>query len=982
MNKSDFISDAVALDLGKSGVKVAETLEIEADGEWWRLINSSKSTSLPVFDHREEAPPLTSDGVIDVSGMSKIRVTENATNKDVYTPMFTALFANGDEVFIYCSSRGIYPSNTSYSLLKIRGINKTQNVTWTKEYVIEKNDKCYPIYFDPIINAIVITYRFNYSGSRRYAVLVNSVGTTLESPYIATTAIASTDFFKTFSLPEGQGKVYSMFWTSGGAMKIKTVAHAVGDNQASKSVTLSSNSSAVTLSLVPSTALFSAGAYMFYLRQAESVGIAFLDSADSRIKYILESENWGTLHIVADIGEGNTQLDGFGTITTPLDGEFFMAHFREEQTGNLGKPAGYSFPANMVINGFTRTGEKNFRMFGSVASTLYAYTLDPDTMSLTYDGIVTENWTGGNGKPVMLEHSGSLELISFGDVNQKLILYDGSTKTMVWLWSDWGATLFPVYNESATTRMSNICCCSSQPLMFFVTYKNSSNFGKVETYTIPSSLFFSCSTTAEVSALFTVARHGTYTNPDAPNHDPMMRVQSAEASLMMIENETHYIFPFCEYNNSNNSWFMTVFVGISKADVTQVTRISYVTLTGNNTTERDSVFSIAPQKQLTRHKYEQSTIVDDSTKDGLTRITNGYGIRYMSPTGSIIAGPIASLGATSKYDETIENNPNWRHYAVTCNDKGIGMFIAGKYRTTADTIRMTGAYYDGANIAGQTNALTTSMLVDNIALDSWNDVAIITGAISGGEIPYVKIGARSWNSKYVRALSVRDGAVYNMDAGSPILGGARYFYPCGSTMFWISNTGYAEAMSTGATWTAGMGAEGSMEEVSPIIVRYKENTYIPYPFAREGIKVELSNISKTTKVTIPETQTDLIRTMIAGGTDFRGSRCILRRLFPDHTEEGSDIILLDGYIQDWSYSPDKKGILFTVSKTLIDVGATFPKRLMNMGCSHVFKGVRCGYLGADGICTKTKTDCTAKGSVNNFGGFPWVAARQRRIMWR
>lgn len=173
-----------------------------------------------------------------------------------------------------------------------------------------------------------------------------------------------------------------------------------------------------------------------------------------------------------------------------------------------------------------------------------------------------------------------------------------------------------------------------------------------------------------------------------------------------------------------------------------------------------------------------------------------------------------------------------------------------------------------------------------------------------------------------------------------------------------------------------------MEDAPSATFHYKENNYIPYPFAREGIKVELSNISKMTKITLPETQTDLIRTMLASGTDFRGSRCVLRRVFPDHVEEGSDIVLLDGYIQDWSYSPDKKGILFTVSKTLIDVGSPFPKRLMNMGCSHVFKGVRCGYLGEDGICTKTKTDCTSKGAVTRFGGFPWVAARQRRVMWR
>ena len=133
----------------------------------------------------------------------------------------------------------------------------------------------------------------------------------------------------------------------------------------------------------------------------------------------------------------------------------------------------------------------------------------------------------------------------------------------------------------------------------------------------------------------------------------------------------------------------------------------------------------------------------------------------------------------------------------------------------------------------------------------------------------------------------------------------------------------------------------------------------------------------------PGTQDNLIRGMLAAGTDFRGSRCILRRVFPDHLDEtGSDIVLLDGYIQDWSYVPGKKGIAFTVSKTLIDVGAQFPKRLMNMGCSHVFKGARCRYLGEEGRCLKTRAFCTSLGNINQFGGFPWVAARQRRVMWK
>jgi len=72
MNKSDFISDAVALDLGKSGVKVAETLEIKVGDEWWNLINSKEQANLYTFTKRREKPAPYEPGTFD---MQSIRVS-------------------------------------------------------------------------------------------------------------------------------------------------------------------------------------------------------------------------------------------------------------------------------------------------------------------------------------------------------------------------------------------------------------------------------------------------------------------------------------------------------------------------------------------------------------------------------------------------------------------------------------------------------------------------------------------------------------------------------------------------------------------------------------------------------------------------------------------------------------------------------------------------------------------------------------------
>lgn len=969
MNKSDFISDAVALDLGKSGVKVAETLEIQIGDEWWRLINSAEPITLSVFDYREELPPLTSEGFLDVSDMASIRQNSDVATRTVRNPITTAKFANGDIVVIYLGAIA-YDANVGYNAVKVFGVNLTQNLTWTVAIIARISDPHYPVYYDPIIDKLVVTTRHTSPYSRR-AVTFDSLGNnsaSSQSGYFD----ASAGYYKTYSITEAPEKAYSVFWT-GGVLSLKIITHAVGDSNTQKSINLSSSSGATALSAVPATLLSSAGIYMFYLRQAESVALAFLDSADNRIKYLLESESWATLRTLPDMGEGNTLLEGFGTITTPLDGEFFLAHFREQVDGNIEKPTGYSFPANLGIIGFSKTGEKNFRMFASVTTTLYSYTLDPDTMSVTYDGIATESWVGG-GNPVMLASSGNLELIKFGNGDPTLTLFDTSTKTMVWMWKNWASAKFP--RSSSSYPMAGIWSNASHDLVFFARQcsYNGSYYGVVEAYTVNTNSLLACADTTEVEALLNASVY-SYASWESTSANQNARPTiPAESSLMTYENETHYVMKFSIIQSTKSScYYPRIWFGVSKADFTSAGILAKNDRGSGGANGKDE--TVAVQRMLSRHEYDNNLVIDSSSKDGLVRITDGTTIDFYTPSGTLVKR------RTNPSDFTTRSG--YVHYPAVCHEKGVGMFFTINPSTSpTQKLFYRGAYYDGTTITGMDNTIDLTFVPKTVTVDPWNDVAFAMGALTDGEIPFIKIGAVSCQTKHVRALSVRDSAIYDVNFGHHISGGFRNFHPCGSVIFLMSNTGYADVLDTGALWTAGMGEGGEVGESSPVLVHHKENTYIPYPFAREGIKVELSNISKTTKITIPETQTDLIRTMLASGTDFRGSRCILRRLFPDHVEAGSDIVLLDGYIQDWSYSPDKKGILFTVSKTLIDVGATFPKRLMNMGCSHVFKGVRCGYLGADGICTKTKTDCTSKGTVANFGGFPWVAARQRRVMWR
>ncbi len=165
---------------------------------------------------------------------------------------------------------------------------------------------------------------------------------------------------------------------------------------------------------------------------------------------------------------------------------------------------------------------------------------------------------------------------------------------------------------------------------------------------------------------------------------------------------------------------------------------------------------------------------------------------------------------------------------------------------------------------------------------------------------------------------------------------------------------------------------------------YEERSFIPYPFRREGVRMDVNSLEKQTKILIPDTQNRDIREMLRSGVDFRGNRCILRRFLADldPMDAGSSVVLMDGYIQDWAMNASEGIITFTISHSAIDARNPFPPRLLSLNCGHKFKGERCKYAGEVASCDHTKPTCEAYGNIARFGGFEHVAARQRRILWR
>lgn len=1008
MNKSDFISDAVALDLGKSGVKVAETLEIEVDEEWWNLINSKEQANLYTFTRRMEKQNPYEPGIFDMRDLKESTAvgmqgySRSGSITSCLVPKM-CMTAEGE----YLVFQAI--ETVSGAPLTLKLMNLTRGITKTIVGPTALNPpKAFYAWWDSV-NQVVTCMGIGHDNNIWYYMCVDKEGTRTNASQYNRWKVVT--IYDVQSFPEdSSGTIYSLFWnpTSSAPWVRKTVLQSGQYQTNINSVLNDSQTGAVVLSAITS-ADPSHKLSMFYSRAYASVGVAWYNSGLGIVQYVLEKDAWAVVYSLPNLNSGGYLFNGISNLVIPNHGEFLITDWLTYDVGTLTAPAGYSFPENVLVFGATPIAGRKAIIWGAVSTTLYGWTLDYDTRSITYNGVITTegfsvststDFLFGNRAPTILHETETKLLLAFRGGDPIIMRYDKTSNTMDWRWSEWtNSSVFPTASSNLRNRNGMLFLLGENLMFFNVAFKT---FPSVrhsgEFSNVPIESILNCSTTAELSALIVQGRF-SYDNLNTSlqvlasifniGDDVILSAQNMESIKMTAEDANYYYLNFTMTQNDTtvenalltdtipNAW-AGLKGAVSKYDytlyVSKATMRPVAFYVGTNQISTRSAISTFGIKSNQRHRY-LNRIDEAEGGDACIKRFKGNGISFKDYLTSAnikdtTSGGVASLMYTLP-----------QGIAISCplGKKNEALF----YSIQDKLVLQYGASMDNAgNYGCFTASLPTLPFVPNsLMLDEWEDFAIAIGRVENNALPYCAFNAKTgFHSKTV-AVKMADASVAECILPTVDSGGVTSMRMYGSFGCVVTATGKIDFLNTQVPFDYGTGTEPP-EEFSNTIYNYEERSYIPYPFAREGIKVELSNISKMTKITLPETQTDLIRTMLASGTDFRGSRCVLRRVFPDHVEEGSDIVLLDGYIQDWSYSPDKKGILFTVSKTLIDVGASFPKRLMNMGCSHVFKGVRCGYLGEDGICTKTKTDCTAKGRVNQFGGFPWVAARQRRVMWR
>lgn len=981
MNNSDFLSDAVALDLGKSGVKVAETLEIQGPEEEWRLINAADVATVRAYQGRRLGDPVVVGGEIHLDGLTEYRGPVFPPYTGWYYHRCVAVGRDSNDGLLY----GVMGQNQTLDYYNVgdrpafRVFNAAGQQTGS-DIVISDDPYFYPqqwLFWDSVNSRFVGATRVGnnnrhtaYAGAADGSSFVR-VGSRVDGSWGALTEM------RTFLEDEVSSYVYSLH-LSGGSFYFRKNEITAGINALTLVTSVFTFAGSTLLAQI---ANHGNSAFLFYSRAYESIGVMWRDSAQG-MQFVLESESFGTVHVLPDVGGGAKQIFSFGNFVVPEEGEFLVAGVSDLPSGILTKPSGFAFPTNFSLLGAAETAKNKGILIGKVGTTIYHLEINLETKIITDVFSVSAPY-----EPVrfvkLLYASGTKEIWivqptteANPTVQDGMFCLDTSSKSLQWYF---GATEFSdttLWGISPLYSRGTVCCRVGIDRVLIRAIFTSPD--RYVYFFVPLSTILQCSSVAEVKNALTAAGRYSFELSSVASWETWRGCQNG--SGLIRDGAYDYIFNTYKHSGGLQAFRRdngNVLMPLNHYS----SRLGYVLY--YSTDARTLV--CGHQRYISAGLH--STELDD---DG----TDAY-ISLFASRVRLSAGTSTSLTSMWMF-RTVSNNgipfvakvpggegstiTSYPPDAIPINDDPsarIGFFYYGT------TLAADGASYSASRFGGYGQRMTVPFTVDMGMPCPESRRYIVFSSSAAGDISWAECDARCGQyRKYYAYRSSDLTDVYEV-TGLDVPGGYNVINFQGRAITGVTGVGRMALLDMQAADDDGYDAVGGGTVSGNIVYNYLNRTFTPYPFAREGIRAELSNISKTTKITLPETRTNLIRGLLASGTDFRGSRCILRRIFPDHADTtGSDIVLLDGYIQDWSYVPGKKGIAFTVSKTLIDVGAQFPKRLMNMGCSHVFKGARCKYLGETGRCLKTKAFCQFLNNQNQFGGFPWVAARQRRVMWR
>lgn len=992
----DFFAEAVKEDLGKSGIKVAETVEIEGPSEWYRLISSASPATVRGYTSRIFPEPVIQEGSFDLgfvlsepfytqgSGIASAIDPQSHTIADIMNKELVNKFMIFEDVEGVLTPRivTIYKvarSGTSYydTYVRVHNLDGTERHTFNVFQASDSSSYVILTGFWDHTNQRIIFSKGYWTGVKQavYGVLGNSSLVNAGNTGVFTVS----NLHEVQVFPECPEKIYSLFL--GASVVVKTTTPTLGQSATSVTASVISTGDGVTVSVASNYR--SGEAFLFYSRTHESIGLVWVDATNGRLYYALESEEWVDAYLLssafASRGEilkyfGNLVLSG-----TEEGGEYYVAGTTKLPTGIIQRPAGYSYPENLSLMGLARSSSGHFKIFGRIGATCYVFGVNRSTKEIISQDSVDLGFSiNSDYAPIKVAESEDRELFllcrfSAGYAQRSILVnMDKSTGLIVWVWGQdedhWAGALSPFPHISASTRSSLVFRIKDELFLWGLELKKSDHRWVSVNSVLDCETADAFDVLLREQTLFYTADIFSRVFGTSGN---MVGPQIYIPTQVVSYGETVDSVFFVVANGRNNN-YMTVFhLSKSTKDFLSAAATSSA---GYGFGYVGSI--LAPDYE--GYDYNMAGATDPDSEQGIKNIYLWWNANNLRVFENSVTSSVGGALLSSFFD----------------NYKGFG-FVTGLYGVSYAILYLPGdttiypvifnrnVSHPSQSRLQRTIALSHS--ARHVLVNEFEDYILVLDNISSGDIAYTEVRGMELDDSQGIVIKATDfNETYSLDKGFASIGGVMVASFKGSYALYSDFANRTWAIATGAQIDDFVGGISPIEGVSGnYIYQYYDYQFIPYPFAREGIRAELSNISKTTQITLPETQTHFIKGLLAGGFDPRGARCILRRIFPDYmAEEGGSIILLDGYIQEWAYSPSKEGIIFTVSKTLLDVGNAFPKRLMNMGCGHVFKGDRCQYAGATGLCSKTKTFCTSLGNVNQFGGFPWVAVRQRRVMWR
>lgn len=139
-------------------------------------------------------------------------------------------------------------------------------------------------------------------------------------------------------------------------------------------------------------------------------------------------------------------------------------------------------------------------------------------------------------------------------------------------------------------------------------------------------------------------------------------------------------------------------------------------------------------------------------------------------------------------------------------------------------------------------------------------------------------------------------------------------------------------------------------------------------------EVDCGQDSRVDEVTISvgAVSSELLTVISVGSASINGYIVTIYRVFRGLTDDPTNYeIVFQGEIDGGSSDGDVLSI--HVKRGNASFAKIIPGETYSALCPLGFKDSVCQYAGTDVLCSRTPQDCTAKGNMINFAGFPWVA---------